>query len=631
MAAESLAAADAVTAAARSGGAPLRALAGFDGEPAAFWPAYVEAVALAFAARRALLLTVRGDRPWEAQVQWPEVADATPDARRVLRLAGDALDASPWLDSGQAGDGSGTGLAMALACGPVAGAEATVLVLLLPRDAAAEAAPLLALADLAADVPQQYASRRTQPPAGAGLAAAAPTASTARAEQLYEILQLSVRLRGEDRYMRAALSLCNDLASRFACDRVSLGRVEGDHVWLSAISHVEKFDDRASATRELEAAMEEAQQALCAVAWPPAPGSRLASRAHEIYARTQGAGHLLSLPVLLDEQVVAVLALERRSAPLSADEGWALALVAQSCARHLAELQVRDRWWGARLWHRTQQWRQGLLSPRHTGWKVATVGLLVLLLAVAVTPWAYRVETPMALRSKDMLFMPAPFDGYLRRVNVEVGDSVKAGAVLLELDNRELALEESMAAADMLRYSRDAEKAQALHQLADMQITLARQQQAASRLELIRHQLVNAQVRAPHDGVVVEGELKKNLGAPLRKGDLLLKLAQNSDTYVEVEIDQTDVHEVQAGTRGEFAFVGRPDLKYSLVIERVDPVATVRERRNIFLARARVSVPNQAWWRPGMGGTARLEAGDRSMLWILTHRTVRFLRQVFWL
>ena len=624
MSAEALVAAAAV----RPGGALLRALAGFDGEPAAFWPAYVEAVAIAFSARRVLLLTVRGDRPWEAQQQWPPAVEASQDARRVLRLAGEALDESPWLDTGHSGDGSGTAVAVALATSPLAGAEATVLVVLLPRDAAAEAAALLALADLAADVPVQCLNRRLQPPAGA---VAAPPAQAARAEQLYDILQLSIRLRGEDRYMRAALALCNDLASRFACDRVSLGRVEGDHVWVRAISHVEKFDDRASATRELEAAMEEAQQALCAVAWPAAPGSRLASRAHEIYARTQGAGHLLSLPLLLDERVVAVLALERRAAPLSADEAWALALIAQACARHLAELQERDRWWGARLWRSTQPWRQGLLSPQHTGWKLAGAGLLLALLAVALTPWPYRVETPMALRSKDMLFMPAPFDGYLRRVNFEVGDTVKAGAVLLELDNRELALEESMAAADMLRYSRDAEKAQALHQLADMQITLARQQQAATKLELIRHQLVNAQVRAPRDGVVVEGDLKKNLGAPLRKGDLLLKLAQTSDTYVEIEIDQTDVHEVQVGALGEFAFVGRPELKYTLVVERVDPVAVVRERRNVFLAYAHVSVPNQTWWRPGMGGTAKLEAGDRSLLWILTHRTMRFLRQVFWL
>jgi hypothetical protein len=45
--------------------------------------------------------------------------------------------------------------------------------------------------------------------------------------------------------------------------------------------------------------------------------------------------------------------------------------------------------------------------------------------------------------------------------------------------------------------------------------------QSASRLALIRHQLANAKVTAPQAGVVVEGELKKNLGAPLRKGQKL--------------------------------------------------------------------------------------------------------------
>jgi len=604
----------------------LRGLARLAGAPSAFWPAYVGAVAAAFAARRVLLLTVHGDRPWEVQVQWPPAADGGADARRVLRLAGDALDASPWLDRG--GPGEGTALAMSLACGPVAAAEASVLVVLLAGDAPAEPAPLLALADLVADLPAQHLAPR---PAGESAAADPGPAAGSRAEQLYDILQLSIRLRGEDRYMRAALALCNDLATRYRCDRVALGRVEGDHVWLGAISHVEKFDDRASATRELESAMEEALQQGGPVAWPDAPDSRLISRAHAIYARTQGAGHLLSVPVMLDERTVAVLMLERRDAPLASDETWTLGLIAQACARHLAELQARDRWIGARLWSRLQAAWQQLRTPRHTGWKLSGAALALALLVVALTPWTYRVETPMTLRSKDVVFLPAPFDGYLRRVHVEVGDAVRAGAVLLELDDRELALEESMAAADVLRYSRDAEKAQAQHQLADMQITLARQQQAASKLDLVRHQLANAQVRAPGDGVVIEGELKKNLGAPLRKGDLLLKIARTGDTHVEIEIDQADVHEVRAGTRGEFAFVGRPDLKYALVVDRVDPAAALRDRRNVFLAHARILSPTQGWWRPGMAGTARLDAGDRSLLWIMTHRSVRFLRQAFWL
>jgi hypothetical protein len=32
-----------------------------------------------------------------------------------------------------------------------------------------------------------------------------------------------------------------------------------------------------------------------------------------------------------------------------------------------------------------------------------------------------------------------------------------------------------------------------------------------------------------------------------------------------------------------------------------------------------------------MGGAVRLDVGDRPVIWIITYRTVRFLRQVFWL
>jgi multidrug resistance efflux pump len=249
---------------------------------------------------------------------------------------------------------------------------------------------------------------------------------------------------------------------------------------------------------------------------------------------------------------------------------------------------------------------------------------------LAILPWPYRIDTPIALRSKDILFIPAPFDGYLRSAHIEVGDAVRTGTLMVELDTRELVLEEAMAAADAVRYAREAEKAQAARQLADMQIALARQQQSASKLELIRHQLAHAQFRAPFAGVLVEGELKKNLGAPVRKGDLLVKLAHTGDTYVELEIDQADVHEVSIGMRGQFAFVGRPDLKYPLVVERIDPASAMREGRNVYLARARIEADFQPWWRPGMGGSARLEAGERSIIWLLTYRTVRYLRQVFW-
>jgi multidrug resistance efflux pump len=188
-----------------------------------------------------------------------------------------------------------------------------------------------------------------------------------------------------------------------------------------------------------------------------------------------------------------------------------------------------------------------------------------------------------------------------------------------------------MAEADLVRYRREAEKAQATRQLAEMEVNLARLDQSASRLALARHQLANAEVVAPHAGIVVEGDLKKNLGAPLRKGDLLLKLAQVDHTYLELQIDQVDVHEVNVGTRGEFALVGRPDQRFPLVMTRLDPASTLREGRNVFLARAEIERDRPSWWRPGMGGTARLEVGERTLIWVLTHRTVRTLREWFWI
>ena len=132
-------------------------------------------------------------------------------------------------------------------------------------------------------------------------------------------------------------------------------------------------------------------------------------------------------------------------------------------------------------------------------------------------------------------------------------------------------------------------------------------------------------------GPTTNPEPRASLGAPVRKGDLLVKLARASDTYLEVEVDQAYVHEIQTGSKGEFALVGRPDLKYAFVIDRIDPQSTQRETRNVYLVRGRIEAGYQTWWRPGMGGSARIDVGQRSLLWIMTHRTIRFLREVFWI
>jgi hypothetical protein len=65
-------------------------------------------------------------------------------------------------------------------------------------------------------------------------------------------------------------------------------------------------------------------------------------------------------------------------------------------------------------------------------------------------------------------------------------------------------------------------------------------------------------------------------------------------------------------------------------VERVEPMAVSRPEGNMFIVRCTVPETTESWWRPGMSGAARLDAGKRAPLWIATHRTIDYLRMRWW-
>ena len=147
---------------------------------------------------------------------------------------------------------------------------------------------------------------------------------------------------------------------------------------------------------------------------------------------------------------------------------------------------------------------------------------------------------------------------------------------------------------------------------------------------MVHYHLRHAEVTAPFAGIVVEGDLKELLGAPVKKGDVLFKVARIEKMYAELKVDERDVHEIAANSSGEIAFVGRPDLKFPVRVERIDPVAVTEEGKNVYLVRALLPETAVPWWRPGMSGVAKIDVGKRNILWIFAHRTVDFLRIFFW-
>jgi multidrug resistance efflux pump len=198
------------------------------------------------------------------------------------------------------------------------------------------------------------------------------------------------------------------------------------------------------------------------------------------------------------------------------------------------------------------------------------------------------------------------------------------------LNQAELLLDQSSALADLARYQHQAEKDRAANSIADMRIDETQARQAQAQLDLVRYRLDHAVIRADFKGVVIEGDLRERIGSPVKLGDGLFRVARVDALYAEADINESDIQQILGKSKGEIAFVTQPKLKYPVTIEMIEPAAVTKKDGNVFLVRLNPVSGAAPWWRPGMTGLCKLSAQKHSIFWILTHRTVDFLRMKLW-
>lgn len=444
------------------------------------------------------------------------------------------------------------------------------------------------------------------------------------------VLDLLVPVNEATQFFPAGLALCNGIATHFRCARVSLGWLEHGYVHLRAISRTEHFDRRMAAAQALETVMEECLDQDLEILWPQPENSSIITRDHEKFAAEQKSANVCSIPLRLDGKPVAVLTCERAEGAFGEAELQQLRLIADQVVRSLDERRKADRWFGARSADATRDYLKQWFGPEHTWRKVAAIAGVIVVAALFLVRVNYRVEGNFILRSDEASYLTAPFDAYVEQVFVRTGDHVDKGAPLLSFNRAELLLDESAAAADVARYQREAQKAEADHRLAEKRIADALTQQSQARLDLVKYRLENSVVRAPFEGVVVEGDWRERIASPVKQGDALFKVAKISTLYAEADISEKDVKEIMGHSKGEIAFVTQPKLKYPVTVEVVEPAAVTKKDGNVFLTRLKPDGGAPNWWRPGMTGLCKISTEKRSLFWILTHRTVDFLRMKLW-
>jgi hypothetical protein len=602
----------------------LRRLRRFAGAPPEFWPALIAALSQAAAAHRGLV--VRRDPGATEKLlklsEWTSKGHADRASALFTRSIPELTDLCLREGRGLLPlDAPVHGLrpfAFGVTLQFLEEGQSCVALFLGVNTTEADVVQRLLRLELAADIPLAYQAHQA--------------AQNARhdVEKFASVLDVVVPVNNETRFRAAALALCNALAGAFDCERVSLGWLEGGLVRLKAISRTERFDRRMAAVNAIESVMEEALDQDEEILWPPPTSPGFSSRDHEAFARANGVGHIASFPVRVDDHAVAAVTCERNERPFALAEIQQLRLACDTVSRRLADLHRTDRWFGARWLDSLRRKAARLVGPQHTWTKVGAVLGTVALIALVLPVYPYRVEANFILRSDEVAFVSAPFEGYIQNVAARPGDSLPAGGPLLALNTDQLALEEAAALADQTRYRREAEKARASNSPADMRIAQALAEQATARLEMARYRLRQARLTAPFPAVVVEGDLRQRLGAPVRQGDPLFKLARLDRLYVEAEVNERDVHEILGREDGEIAFLAQPRRRFPVRIVRVEPAAMPKEGETVFLLRSEFATPAEPWWRPGMSGICKINVERRTLIWILTHRTIDFLRLFLW-
>lgn len=434
------------------------------------------------------------------------------------------------------------------------------------------------------------------------------------------------------RFRAAAISLCNEIATRWRADRVSLGLLSGRYVKLRAMSQTEHISRKMALVGAIESAMEESLDQDIEVLHPVPAEATLVNRAAQELSSKHGPSAICSLPMRRGGEVIGVITVERPiDQPMSVEEVAFLRMAVDLCTPRMAELAETDRWFGVRLADSTKRGLGGVLGPKHTWAKVGAVALLAGVLALVFVPGTIRVEAPFKFQAVTQRSIPAPFEGYLETVEVEPNDVIEAGAVLATLNTAELRAELARLDAEQLGYDKEAKMAAREGKQVERQIAEARVANVEAQLDWLRWQIEHATIRSPIAGTVVVGDLKQQLGSPVGKGDVMFEVAPLSELRAELWVPDDKIGDVPPkGAKGQLAAAARPGAKLRFEVEQINPIAEVIDGSNVFRVRVKL-LDDQPWAKPGIEGVAKIDADKAAIGWVWTRDAINWVRMKLWI
>ena len=462
------------------------------------------------------------------------------------------------------------------------------------------------------------------------------TAGTSDARPSGQGLEILTRLLAtalsQENFKSLATVLTTEIATLLHCDRVSLGFREGRQTRLAGLSNSAEHKPRQALVEALTAAMDEAIDQHATIEFPPPAGQP--GRIHLLHrqlAEQHKGGAICTVPLFTGGEAIGALLLER-----PANRAFSLSEVelCENLASFIAPVvrmqhEISQNWL-QQNWRGLKRFGRRLFSRGDLLYKVVPLTLLLLAGAAATISVPFQITANAQVEGAVQRIVSAPGDGFIETVHVRPGDHVKKGQLLLQLEDDALELERRKLEGELAQLKSAYGGALASRDRGELSVVLAQIEEAKARLALIEQQLEKVRLTAPFDAVVIDGDLTQALGAPVNEGDKLLTLAPENDFRVIVDIDEHDIRFARKGQPGRLTLTANPRQPLDIEIRQITPMAQVKESANVFPAEARIVDAHGTMLRPGMVGVARIDAGERSLLWVALRRSIDWLKFRLW-
>ncbi len=436
----------------------------------------------------------------------------------------------------------------------------------------------------------------------------------------------------------SATSIANELANRH-CEQAVIGLRQGHSIVPIAWSGTAEIKQRSALVAQVAAAMDEAADQYTTLQYPiandPAANANV-PRITVAHARLSAAGSygsLATIPLMISTEqgqaLGAITLLRTQNHRWHAQE---LADIEQAATFIAPLLKLKQRSHES-LWQRmTRELKERLHTlrePGRIGTKIAVLSMAVGLVALGAIPVTINASAQARLEGAVQRGIAAPLDSFVKEVFVHPGDAVNEGQLLLTLADQDLQDRQRQLESELERYRSEHAEAFALQDRVKMVIAQAKADEADAALSLVNQQIARTQITAPFAGIVIEGDLQQQIGAPIKRGETLLKLSPTTGYRIVLYVEDSDIESIRTGLRGELAVSAMPLAALHIEVERITPLASYKDGHNVYEVQARL-LSSAPGLRPGLEGIAKLPIRNESLLTAGARKVFSWLRFRLW-